>query len=88
MVQRYFRAPSRGLVDYHLERGWMPFHDAVGVNCKKWRNYKIKAQVPGIGHRAIGFVFDDNMSIIWLDMTTLLDGGRKSWHIIIINSVT
>ena len=20
---------------YHMERGWMPLHDAVGINCKK-----------------------------------------------------
>ena len=26
--------PSDALVDYHLERGGMLLHDAVGVNCK------------------------------------------------------
>ena len=26
---------SCGLVAYHLERGEMPLHDAVGVNCEK-----------------------------------------------------
>ena len=23
------------MVDYHLEKGGMPLHDVVGVNCKK-----------------------------------------------------
>ena len=29
-----FRQPSLALVAYHLERGGMQLHDAVGVNCK------------------------------------------------------
>ena len=29
-----FGPPSRALVDYHLERGGMPIHDSVVVNCK------------------------------------------------------
>ena len=28
--------------DYHLERGGMPLHDAVGINCKKGATTKIK----------------------------------------------
>ena len=24
---------------YHMERGGMPLHDAVGINCKKGHNY-------------------------------------------------
>ena len=35
MALRSFRSPSLALVDYHLERGGMPLHDAVGVNCKR-----------------------------------------------------
>ena len=38
--------------------------------------------MPGIW--AKGCVFDDCVSVIRLDMTTLIDGGRKSWYIIII----
>ena len=30
-----FGLPSRALVAYHLERGGMPLHDAVVVNCRK-----------------------------------------------------
>ena len=33
---------------YHLERGGMPLHDAVVVNCKKSALLKIKAQVSRI----------------------------------------
>ena len=33
---------------YHMERGGMPLHDAVGVNCKKAQLLKIKAQVSSI----------------------------------------
>ena len=29
-----FWLPSRSLVAYHMERGGMLLHDAVGVNCK------------------------------------------------------
>ena len=40
-----FVPPSRALVAYHLERGGMPLHDAVGVNCTKviTTEYKITA---------------------------------------------
>ena len=34
LALRSFGPPSRALVDYHRERGAMPLHDAVGVNCK------------------------------------------------------
>ena len=30
------------LRSYHLERGGMQLHDAVGINCKKGRNAEIK----------------------------------------------
>ena len=34
---------------YHIERGLMPLHDAVGINCKKRAQLlKIKAQVSSI----------------------------------------
>ena len=31
----FFRTALRCFGGYHLERGWMPLHDAVGINCKK-----------------------------------------------------
>ena len=45
----------------YLDRGGIPLHDAVEVNC----NCK---QVPGIFAKV--FMFDDCVRIIWLDMTT------------------
>ena len=29
-----FRTASRALIDYHVEKGWMPLHDVGGVNCE------------------------------------------------------
>ena len=34
MALRSFGPPFQGLVDYHLEKGGLPLHDAVGVRCK------------------------------------------------------
>ena len=31
----FFRTALTCSVGYHLERGRMPLHDAVGINCKK-----------------------------------------------------
>ena len=33
---------------YHMERGGMPLHDAVGINYKKGQLLKIKAQLSSI----------------------------------------
>ena len=33
---------------YHMERGGMPIHDAVGINCKKVQLLKIKPHVSSI----------------------------------------
>ena len=30
---------------YHPERGWIPLHNAVGINCRKRATTKIKPQV-------------------------------------------
>ena len=35
MALRSFGPTSYALVDYHLERGGMPLHDSVGVNCER-----------------------------------------------------
>ena len=34
LALRSFGPPSSALLDYHPEKGGMPLHDAVGVNCK------------------------------------------------------
>ena len=31
----FFRTALPCSVGYHMERGGMPLHDAVGINCKK-----------------------------------------------------
>ena len=33
---------------YHLERGGMPLHDAVGINCKNGELLNIKAKMSSI----------------------------------------
>ena len=48
-----FGPPSRSLVAYQLERGGMPLHDVVGVNCRKDATTDIKAQVPSIWLRGV-----------------------------------
>ena len=35
MALSSFGSPSRAVVDYHLESGGNPVHNAVGVNCKR-----------------------------------------------------
>ena len=44
----FFGPPSRTLVAYHLERGAMPLHDAVGVNRDKCATTEYQGQVPKI----------------------------------------
>ena len=43
MALRSFGQPSHALVDYHLERGGMPLHDAVGVNWKMGATNEIQS---------------------------------------------
>ena len=44
----FFRTalPSSG--DYHMERGGMPLHDAVGINCKKGATTEHQTQLSSI----------------------------------------
>ena len=42
MALRSFGPPSHALVDYHLVRGGMQLHDAVGVNCKRGATTEIQ----------------------------------------------
>ena len=46
----------------------MPFHDGVGINCKKGATTEIKVQEPSIW--AKGCMVGDCASVIGLDMTT------------------
>ena len=44
----FFRTALQGSGGYHLERGGMPLHDAVGITVKRAQLLKIKAQVSSI----------------------------------------
>ena len=72
MIEFYaaiFGPPSHTLGTYlHLERGGMPFHDGVGINCKNGATTEVKAQDPSIW--AKGCMVSDCASLIGLDMTT------------------
>ena len=41
----FFRTALPCFGGYHLERGEMPLHDAVGINCKKGTNTEYQAAV-------------------------------------------
>ena len=63
---RYFGPLSHALVDWHLERGVTPLHDAVGVDCERAQLLKTKAQVPGMRLRddCYWFLVDDCLGVI------------------------
>ena len=44
----FFRTALPCSGGYHMERGGMPLHDAVGINVKRAQLLKIKAQVSSI----------------------------------------
>ena len=44
----FFRTALPCSGGYHMERGGMPLHDAIGINCKKVQLLKIKAELSSI----------------------------------------
>ena len=44
----FFRTALPFSGGYHLERGGMPLHDAVGINCKRGQLLNTKAQMSSI----------------------------------------
>ena len=44
----FFRTALPCSGGYHMDRGGMPLHDAVGINCKKGELPKIKTQLSSI----------------------------------------
>ena len=44
----FFRTTLPCSGGYHMERGGIQLHDAVGINCKRAQLLKIKAQVSSI----------------------------------------
>ena len=69
---------------YHLERGWIPLHDAVGIDCKRVQLLKIMAQMSSIWAKGCMLMIVRVLSD--LTLLLLLGGGRKSWYIIIIKN--
>ena len=69
MAWHSFGPLSHVLVDYHLERGGIPLHDAVGESVNGAQLLKIKAEVLCIWAKGV-CVFDDCVCKIRLDMTT------------------
>ena len=74
----FFRTARSCSGGYHLERGGMPLHDAVWINCNKGQLLKIKAQVSSIWAKGDNCVW----YLTWHD-DPLHGGGRKSCYIII-----
>ena len=62
----------------------MKLHDAVGINCKKGAITEIKAQESSIWTKGCSLMLVCVCVLSDLTSLLLLDGGRKSWHIIII----
>ena len=44
----FFRTALPCSGGYHMEKGGMPLHDAVGINCKKAQLLNIKTQLSSI----------------------------------------
>ena len=86
----FFRTTLPCSGGYHLERGGMPLHDAVGINCKKGTT--TENQGAGVKYMGIGvYVWCLCVCVcvcvcVLSDLTWLLflSWGRKSWYIIII----
>ena len=58
----FFRTALPCSVSYHLERGGMPLHDAVGINCKNGATTEFQgADVKYIGK---GVYVDDYVCVI------------------------
>ena len=79
----FFRTELPCSGDYHMERGGMWLHDAVGTNCMKGAT----TENQGSGVKYMGeVVYLDDCVCLLSDLTRLplLGVGRKSWYIIII----
>ena len=64
----FFRTALPCSGGYHMEKGGMPLHDVVGINCKKWRNYwksRLRCQV----YRLRGVSWWLCVCFIWLNTT-------------------
>ena len=66
----FFRTSLPCSGGYHLERGGMPLHDAVGINCKKGATTEY--QIVDIKYMGYGVYVGDYECVIGLEMTTPL----------------
>ena len=76
----FFRTALPCSGGYHLQRGGMPLHDAVGINCIKGattKNQMSSIWAKGCMLIIVRVLFD-------LTWPPLLSVGRKSWFIILI----
>ena len=58
----FFRTALPCSVGYHMERGGMPLHDAVGINCKKGAT--TENQGSGVEYMGLGVYLGDCMSVL------------------------
>ena len=66
---------------YYLKRGGMLLNDAVGLNCKRVQQLKIKAQVPSIWVQRC--MLDDCVRyLIWHDYPSVVEGKIMVYSII------
>ena len=71
----FFRTAITCSGDYHLERGGMPLHDAVGINCENYWIHGHRCEVYGLrGVRWSLCVYYQT----WHDYSSFHGGGRKS----------
>ena len=78
-----FWPPFRALVAYHLERGGMPLHDAVGVRSKNVAITHMKVQANSIWAKE--WMLDNCGCIIWHDINIIIK--RDIIINIIINTI-
>ena len=58
----FFRTALPCSDGYHMERGWMPLHDAVGINCKK--GVTTENQGSGVKYMGLGVYLDDCVCVL------------------------
>ena len=59
----FFRTALPCSGGYHLERGGMPLHDAVGINCKKM-SPTTENQGSGVKYMGYGVYLDDCLCVL------------------------
>ena len=60
----FFRTALPCCGGYHMERGWMPLHDAVGINCEKGAT--TENQGSGVKYMGYGVYLDDCVCVFYM----------------------